>query len=223
MPRKRKPLVEVGVPEGSVQIDPTPKTPRVRKKRDKPATTADRITPGRRGGRETKYSQALDDIARDILANGGTLDDIAKKFGCDRTSIHHWRRKYESFDAALRMGREIIGEVVEQKYLDLALGGIEVTETTYEEGPKGILQKKVTKTLAPSEPALKFWLVNRKNSDWKEKPDVGAAENSAEAIKKWIEIASPSSETMEELFSDIEEEDADPEALIIDDDDEDDE
>lgn len=83
----------------------------------------------------------LEGWARDGL----TDEQISKKCGISRETLHQWKNKYSDISDTLKKGKEIIDYQVENALLSAALEG----NTT----------------------AQIFWLKNRRPDKWRDKPD----------------------------------------------------
>lgn len=103
--------------------------------------------------------------------DGYTITDIANRLGISSTLITRARREVPEFDAALRVGRELVDYKVENALLRVALGyktkEVKVT-TTMRYGKVVETIKEVTeKEQAPNVSAIQTWLYNRQKEKWK--------------------------------------------------------
>lgn len=103
--------------------------------------------------------------------NGYTITDIANRLGISATLITRARREVPEFDAALRVGRELVDYKVENALLRVALGyktkEVKVT-TTMRYGKVVETIKEVTeKEQAPNVSAIQTWLYNRQKDKWR--------------------------------------------------------
>lgn len=103
--------------------------------------------------------------------DGYTVLDIANRLGISPTLISRARREVPEFDAALRVGRELVDYKVENALLRVALGyktkEVKVT-TTMRYGKVVETIKEVTeKEQAPNVSAIQTWLYNRQKEKWR--------------------------------------------------------
>lgn len=103
--------------------------------------------------------------------DGYTITDIANRLGISATLITRARREVPEFDAALRVGRELVDYKVENALLRVALGyktkEVKVT-TTMRYGKVVETIKEVTeKEQAPNVSAIQTWLYNRQKEKWR--------------------------------------------------------
>jgi len=95
---------------------------------------------------------------------------IAHNIGINHTTLYDWMQKFPELAEAIRDGRKIIDEQVENSLLKRAMG------YQYEEETLGInydgkmvVVKKVLKSQAPDVTAQILWLKNRQPELWRDK------------------------------------------------------
>lgn len=123
---------------------------------------------------ETRLPE-IEQMARD----GYRDEDIAKKLGVSRQTIHAWKGKYEDFAEALRKGKEVVDAEIENKLLDNARGYTfweETQELVKERNEQTGRIEEVLKTVKRVKKHIKgdttaqiFWLKNRKPDAWRDK------------------------------------------------------
>ena len=104
----------------------------------------------------TAYDPAMDDQAREMAAKGVRFVDMAAVLGVNVRTVSMWRdpkdpNYRESFALAVIEGRAVASESVEDSLLNLALEA-----------------ENESARLA----AARFWLVNRKPEQWRDKQDI---------------------------------------------------
>lgn len=106
--------------------------------------------------------------------NGLTDEQIAIKLGISKDTFYKYKAKYTDFSDALKKGKEVVDVEVENALLKRALG-YEVTEKTVDikiiDGNEVKQIKEIKKHIPADVGACIFWLKNRKNDKWKDKPD----------------------------------------------------
>ena len=119
-----------------------------------------------------KYADWLTDdgltMLRGWAREGLTDEQIAKNIGINIGTLYEWKRKYPQINEALKKGKAIIDNEVEEALIKSALG-YDYTETTREFGE---ITKTVEKHVQPNVTALIFWLKNRRPDLWRDKQDV---------------------------------------------------
>lgn len=109
--------------------------------------------------------------------DGMELQDIADRIGVSRQKFHQWRVKYPEIGKAVSVGRELVDYKVENALLKSALGyttkEIKVTlgKKIFNGETVEMLKETTTREIAPSVPAIMFWLNNRKHDQWKKNRD----------------------------------------------------
>ena len=106
----------------------------------------------------------LEGWARDGL----TDEQIAKNMGISVATLYNWKNTYLEILEALKKGKEVIDNIVENALLKRALGH-RYDEVTIE---GGIETKRVTKEVQPDTTAQIFWLKNRRPDKWRDKQNV---------------------------------------------------
>ena len=120
------------------------------------------------------------------------MSRMCDEFGISEKTFYSWRDKYPEFDEAVRFGRDYIDKLVENALLKSALGYVEEWEEVTKEykglaldlgaaigGESGdsylekeikevtIRKTKKKQVFKPDVSAIKFWLVNRRDANWK--------------------------------------------------------
>jgi hypothetical protein len=95
-------------------------------------------------------------------ANGCTHEEIAHNMGITRSTLQDWLTKFQDISDAIKEGREMAIEAVENALFRRASGQCTVKETTEITNVDGeVTTKTVTKELPPDTGALIFFLKNR--------------------------------------------------------------
>jgi len=139
-------------------------------------------------GRPSKYDAKFHPlIGRFMSIDGWTVNRMCQELGIQEGTFYAWRKLHPEFNEAVQVGRDGINKLVENALLKIALGYSEEYEevTTTYGGISELMvngdcsevagtfietERKVTKkkqVFKPDVAAIKFWLVNRKDNDWK--------------------------------------------------------
>ena len=142
-----------------------------------------------------KYEKWLTDEGLNLLEgwarDGLTDEQVAEKIGVRRETLYDWKKRYPNISNALKKGKEVVDNEVENALLKRALGYSYKEIKTKEEN--GIITETVTteKEVVPDVTAQIFWLKNRRPNKWrdkqKEETDTAALDkldNILEEIKK---------------------------------------
>lgn len=139
-------------------------------------------------GRPSKYDNSFHPLIAAFMARDGwTVNQMLDEFGITTTAFYAWMEKHPDFRNAVNNGRDFVDKQVENALLKSALGFCEEweeTTTTYGgvalcipgeaaqeiDGTFIETERRVTKkkqVFKPDVAAIKFWLVNRKDANWK--------------------------------------------------------
>jgi len=146
------------------------------------------------GGKKANKWDTMDmanrlDIVEGWARDGLTDLEMMELLHISAATFYLWKKVKPEFAEALRKGKDIVDRQVEKKLFEKATGISYVEQTkepfliTDENGDpvlddKGKPQyemrvvKEVTKYLPPSDPAMIFWLKNRKPDKWRDKQQI---------------------------------------------------
>ena len=127
-------------------------------------------------GQKTKYKDTFPTLAEGWAREGLSDAQIAEKLGIKKTAFYTYVAKYPEFAEGLARGKAPVDIEVENALLKKALGyDYEEEHTTVQidkDGKPTRKERKVVKRHYPPDAvALKFWLVNRKPKQWREKQE----------------------------------------------------
>ena len=98
--------------------------------------------------------------------NGMTDEQIAARIGVSRSTLSNWKKNYPRIREALKKGKDVFDDEVEETLFKAALG-YEYTESeTYVDDQGNQRVKKYTRYAKPDTRALSFWLKNRRPEKW---------------------------------------------------------
>jgi len=120
-------------------------------------------------------------VAKELCERGATNGELARFFKVNVSTIRQWRMEYEDFSTAVRVGKQIADQRVEQALFERATG----YDYDFDLGHG----KSVVRHLPPDVAAIKVWLFNRRPDRWKERVEVtdqrgGLADLEPEQIKR---------------------------------------
>ena len=125
--------------------------------------------------------------------DGLTDEQIAEKMGIVVGTFYDWKNRYPEISEALKKNKEIVDREVENALFKSAMGYFveETTEHLKWDKTKGEYVMMVTKRekryIPPSQTAQIFWLKNRKVSEWRDKREVDASEETIDKLKDMFE------------------------------------
>ena len=106
----------------------------------------------------------LEGWARDGL----TDEQIAHNMGVAYSTLRDWKNKYPALSAALKKGKEVVDNEVENALLKRALGYSYKEIKTKDDGDK-IEVTETIKEVVPDVTAQIYWLKNRRPDKWRDK------------------------------------------------------
>ena len=132
-----------------------------------------------------KYNpEEMLEIVEECAGKGYTDHELARKLGIGASAYYDYQNKYPEFKEAIKKGKRIANDRVEQKLYKRAMG-YKYTEVTREPvkvfdedgnevgaSKKLHITKKVTKLLPPDVTAIRLYLLNRKPEDWKDRQNI---------------------------------------------------
>ena len=128
----------------------------------------------KKNGRPPLYTNWLTEEGLGQVKNwaeeGNINKEIAHKMGINIATLYEWQIRFPDFADAIKKGKEVIDEQVENSLLKRAMG-YQYEEITLGKNQHGelIVVKKVMKSQAPDVTAQIFWLKNRNPKEWRDK------------------------------------------------------
>ena len=125
-------------------------------------------------GRKPLYTQWLTEEGLGqvrIWAEEGNINkEIANKMGINNATLYEWQNRFSEFADAIKKGKKVIDEQVENSLLKRAMG-YQYEEETWGTNHEGdmVVVKRVIKSQAPDVAAQIFWLKNRNPKEWRDK------------------------------------------------------
>ena len=126
---------------------------------------------------KSKWDSVKDklDLVECWARDGLTDEQIANNLGIGYTTFKDYKKRYPSFSAALKKGKEVVDYEVENALLKRALGysyeekTIEKLWNKSKEKYEEVVTKRVRKEVVPDTTAQIFWLKNRRPDKWRDK------------------------------------------------------
>ncbi|ALC88136.1 hypothetical protein AM499_07795 [Bacillus sp. FJAT-22090] len=128
-------------------------------------------------GRKPFYTNWLTEVGLAQVkgwAEDGLINkQIAHKMGINVATLYEWQDRFPEFADALKKGKKVIDEQVENSLLKRAIG-YRYEEETWGKGNDGemAIVKRVMKSQAPDVTAQIFWLKNRQPERWRERVEL---------------------------------------------------
>lgn len=137
-----------------------------------------------------KYQRWLEPEGLTLLEawvrDGLSEEEIAEKCGVGAATLCRWKEEYPPVREALKGGREAADAQVEKALLRRALG-YRYDDVTREERldkntgeSRMVVTKIVSKEAQPDVSALIFWLKNRRQGVWRDRPKEDGAQTAAQ-------------------------------------------
>jgi len=118
-------------------------------------------------GRPSKYKPEYARVAQALCRLGATDAQLAEEFEVDVSTIWRWSCKHVEFHNALRVAKDLYDDTIERKLAQRAAGyTVEVEKVFCFQGE--IIRAVTKEYIPPDVGAAKFWLMNRRPSDWRE-------------------------------------------------------
>ena len=146
------------------------------------------------GGRPTKFKPEYIAEAEKLCAKLYATDmQLAAFFEVNVDSIYEWKKVHPEFSDAIKRGKAVADETIEQSLFHRAAGySHEDTHITTYYGQ--VIKTPVMKYYPPEPVACIFWLTNRKRGDWKRNIDNHDSGEDVPALNISYEVRKPASE-----------------------------
>lgn len=146
-------------------------------------------------GRKPLYTEWLTEEGLALVnkwAEEGLINkQLAHKIGINVATLYEWQDRFPDFADAIKKGKRVIDEEVENSLLKRAIG-YRYEEETWGKNHLGemVLVKRVKKSQAPDVTAQIFWLKNRNPKEWRDKVEIkneheGTIKVEMGALEKW--------------------------------------
>lgn len=134
--------------------------------------------------KQLKYKPEFVQQARNLSELGATIPEIGNFFAVCKKTVDNWLVQYPAFREAVRVGKEVADNRVQQSLYQRAVGYEHEAVKIFCD-PKTGAQELVpyTERYAPDVTACIFWLKNRRPDEWR---DVKAVEHSGTVKHKHV-------------------------------------
>lgn len=123
-------------------------------------------------GRPSKYRKEYAEQARKLCAQlGATEADIAQFLGVATRTVERWKIEHKDFCRALKLGKKVADERVEQSLYRRATGYMHESEKIFQYEGK-VVRAKTVEQYPPDTTACIFWLKNRDKANWRDKQEL---------------------------------------------------
>lgn len=141
------------------------------------------------GGHPTAYRQEFAEQAAKLTKLGATDLELADFFGVDVRTIYNWKNAQSEFFQALKRGKKIADDLVEQSLFRRATGysheAVKIlTVSLGNNGGSEVQEVPYTEHYPPDTAAAIFWLKNRRPDEWREKIEHTGA-NGGPIVVSW--------------------------------------
>ena len=114
----------------------------------------------------SKYDPAFIPIARQMAEQGALDRDLARAFGVSPTTLRQWTLRHAAFGAAVRLGKAVADQAVEDALFARAVGYSYIAEKVVLNEDGAILRSELLVQQPPSLAAARFWLARRAHPRW---------------------------------------------------------
>ena len=128
-------------------------------------------------GRKPLYTEWITEeglVKVKMWAEEGLINkQLANKIGINVATLYEWQDRFPEFADAIKRGKKVIDDQVENSLLKRAMG-YQYEEETWGKDHLGemVIVKRVVKLQAPDVTAQIFWLKNRQSERWRDKVEV---------------------------------------------------
>lgn len=121
-------------------------------------------------GRPTKYKAEYAKQAKKLCELGATQPQIADFFEVATSTVNLWAVQHKAFSDALKIGKAVADEKVEQALYHRAMGYSHPEDDIRAIGGELTITPTI-KHYPPDTTACIFWLKNRKPKEWRAAPE----------------------------------------------------
>lgn len=114
------------------------------------------------------YDPAFLEPARQMVANGATVVELADHFGVAHASVELWAACHREFAEVLRVGKALADDRVERSWYNRCVGYTYDSEKVYNSGENGVgvVRVPIREHVPPDPAACAAWLRSRRPEQW---------------------------------------------------------
>ena len=121
-------------------------------------------------GRPSKFKEEYVKLARELCESGAIIRDLADAFGVANSTIHQWRLKHPRFADAIKDGKHVADDRVEESLFTRAVGyRQDAVRIFLPKGSREPVFAEYIEEVQPDVTAQIFWLKNRRPDRWRDK------------------------------------------------------
>lgn len=138
-------------------------------------------------GRPSKFKPEFVSQAKKLAKQGWTLAEMADFWDVDERSVQRWMADRPSFCRAIKQGRVLPDDRVEESLYRRAVG-YEHDSEEIKVVDKGVVRVPIIKRYPPDPVACIFWLRNRRPNRWSNAPDPSGEGENAVPTRVVLEV-----------------------------------
>lgn len=119
-------------------------------------------------GRPTKFKSEYVEIAKELCARGAIDLDLARVFNVEEKTINNWKEEFPAFLHAIKEGKAIPDQEVENALLKRAKGFSRTVQRLSKDGDAIDCEEEIV----PDPMSCIFWLKNRRTDRWRDKQEL---------------------------------------------------
>lgn len=139
-------------------------------------------------GRPSKYHPAMVTTARLMTERGAVDADIAQALGIVLSTLYLWKSQHPEFSDALKRGKEVADDMVENALFRRALGythdAVKIMTVSVGDGCSEVREVPFVEHYPPDTAAAFIWLKNRRPDKWRDKQPDRDGDNRLTVIHK---------------------------------------
>lgn len=143
-------------------------------------------------GRRSSFKEEYIEQARKLCELGATDEEVADFIGVSVRTLYRWNIDHPKFCQALKVGKEVADQRVEQSLYHKAVGySHESVKIFMPAGASEPIYAPYTEHIPPDTTAMIFWLKNRKPDEWRDAKQIDkTVTHKTEPVSeadKWLE------------------------------------
>jgi hypothetical protein len=136
--------------------------------------------------------------ARKLAAAGWTIAEMAAVWTVSEDIVHAWCVEHPEFAEAIKTGRVLPDERVEESLFRRAIGYSHQSEKIRILGTGKVVRVATVKHYPPNPVAAMYWLKNRRPDRWRDKPEAAEGDAVVQPVKVELVITDARQRKQEE-------------------------